>query len=150
MTSRRSPTRRSYRISELQRRLNKVYLGTFPLNLRQNCPYIDAKEIRLVDRIKTNTFIGYFFCSRLLYILLVYRNVIIVLLLLLNFKLQGQLKLCLYITHNYNYCFTIQASYSPSPWTFVEVYIIAQLRNVFQIKFVPLGSNYYTYVNANT
>ena len=26
---------------------------TFPLSLRQNCPYIDAKEIRLVDLNKT-------------------------------------------------------------------------------------------------
>ena len=30
-----------------------MYLYMFPLSLRQNCPYIDAKEIRLVDRIKT-------------------------------------------------------------------------------------------------
>ena len=30
-----------------------MYLCKFPLSLRQNCPYIDAKEIRLVDLNKT-------------------------------------------------------------------------------------------------
>ena len=29
--------------------IDKAYLCTFPLILRQNCPYIDAKEICLVD-----------------------------------------------------------------------------------------------------
>ena len=31
----------------------------------------------------------------------IFRSFTVVLLLLLNLKLQGQLKLCLYITHNY-------------------------------------------------
>ena len=33
--------------------LDKVYLYTFPLSLRQNCSYIDAKESHLGDRIKS-------------------------------------------------------------------------------------------------
>ena len=34
----------------------------FLLSLRQNCPYIDAKEIRLVDRIALSSLLTFFTC----------------------------------------------------------------------------------------
>ena len=48
-----------------------------------------------------------------------------------------------------------QASYNPLPWTFVEVYIIAQVWLclsvvIFSDRIHALGSNYILHINANT